>query len=177
VGFDHAVFGKAAASQAASLRALYFRTAKNMNRKGIFQWNTQYPDKARILRDIEDGTLYLLEHEGRPVAAAAVNDSLEIEDDPPPETIWSQPGPARVIHRLCVDPRLQGQGLGKRLLAGIEDAALAAGVKSLCLMVLAANPFAVGLYTSFGFTVRHTYPVEDFGEFLFIEKTAGASYA
>ncbi len=72
-------------------------------------------------------------------------------------------GEAHVLN-LCVHPRCQGQGLGRRLmLTGLEHAAQS-GADSMFLEVRPSNPTARALYDSLGFSeIGHRpeyYPAE-----------------
>jgi ribosomal-protein-alanine N-acetyltransferase len=71
------------------------------------------------------------------------------------------------INNLAVRPDLRRRGLGRRLLAGMLDAAAAAGVRRATLEVRRSNVAAIRLYEQAGFReagVRRNYytqPVED----------------
>ena len=66
---------------------------------------------------------------------------------------------------LAVAPERRGRGLGTRLLLGLIDAALAAGVRHLTLEVRVSNAEARALYRRFGFEPAGIhqcyYPNED----------------
>jgi ribosomal protein S18 acetylase RimI-like enzyme len=55
------------------------------------------------------------------------------------------------VHDLAVSPQRRGRGIGRMLLAAVEDAARAEGCCKLTLEVLDSNDRARGLYASFGF--------------------------
>jgi ribosomal-protein-alanine acetyltransferase len=55
------------------------------------------------------------------------------------------------LHSLAVDPQAEGQGVGSRLLAAAETAALARGAKSLRLEVRTDNAAAIRLYERAGY--------------------------
>jgi ribosomal-protein-alanine N-acetyltransferase len=71
------------------------------------------------------------------------------------------------INNLAVRPDLRRRGLGRRLLAGVLDAAAAAGARRATLEVRRSNLAAIRLYAQAGFReagVRRNYytqPVED----------------
>jgi ribosomal-protein-alanine N-acetyltransferase len=71
------------------------------------------------------------------------------------------------INNLAVHPDRRRRGLGRRLLAGVIDAAAALGVKRATLEVRRSNLAAIRLYEQAGFKeagVRRNYytkPVED----------------
>jgi RimJ/RimL family protein N-acetyltransferase len=58
------------------------------------------------------------------------------------------------IHGLAVDPRLQGRGIGRRLLTEARREAHRRGARRLSLRVLAPNASARALYESSGFVVE-----------------------
>jgi len=55
------------------------------------------------------------------------------------------------LHDLAVSPRFQGQGVGKHLLAALEDRARRLGCCKITLEVLEGNAVAQGLYRKLGF--------------------------
>jgi putative acetyltransferase len=70
------------------------------------------------------------------------------------------PGVAE-LKRMYVDPQARGLGLGRRLLAAIEQDACALGVRSLLLETGVRQPEALALYRSAGF--RECGPFADYG--------------
>jgi GNAT superfamily N-acetyltransferase len=59
------------------------------------------------------------------------------------------------VKRLWVDPGWRGQGLGRRLMSALEDAARALGLVALQLGTGDRQPEAVGLYESSGWLRLH----------------------
>jgi ribosomal-protein-alanine N-acetyltransferase len=76
-------------------------------------------------------------------------------------------GPDGDLANLAVAPRSRGRGIGRLLLAGVLDAARAAGVQHVYLEVRDSNERAIALYVAAGFRQfgrRRRYyrdPVED----------------
>ncbi len=58
------------------------------------------------------------------------------------------------LYSFCVHPQARGTGLGRRLLAALEDEALTRGMQRLSLEVRADNRVAMGLYRRMGFLPR-----------------------
>jgi ribosomal protein S18 acetylase RimI-like enzyme len=164
-------FQSAKKDQAEDLSAVYRRAAKNMNDKKVFQWNSSYPNHETALEDINQGWLFVLQGEAGPAAVITLNQSLDIPEEEKYGISWQGEGPYGVIHRFCVDPKYQGQGLGKQILRSAGEYAAGRGWQSLRLMVMEANRFALGLYSRMGFEVRGEFPVENHGKFLFMEKS------
>ncbi len=64
------------------------------------------------------------------------------------------------IKRMYVAPAARGQGLARRVLAHLEETARAAGAEALVLETGLAQPEAIALYESSGYT-----PVAGFGHY------------
>jgi GNAT superfamily N-acetyltransferase len=71
---------------------------------------------------------------------------------------WRRHGADAELKRLYAAPAARGRGLGRRLLATVEEAARAAGHRRLILETGDRQPEAIALYRSAGY-VR----IEDFG--------------
>ena len=86
------------------------------------QWQDQYPMRSQFVSDIEKHAYHVIMLEGVIVGGVAVFDY-----EPDYETLlegrWRQDGPYLVVHRLVVNPSVQGQGLGRRLLLYVEELA------------------------------------------------------
>ncbi|MDN5781805.1 MAG: ribosomal protein S18-alanine N-acetyltransferase [Luteimonas sp.] len=55
------------------------------------------------------------------------------------------------VLNLCIDPRMQGHGLGRRLLRALLKLAYGHGARRMFLEVRPSNPHAVALYQDEGF--------------------------
>ncbi len=60
--------------------------------------------------------------------------------------------PSAHLEVVAVDDRVEGQGVGRRLIEAIEQAVQARGARSLTLHVFARNTRARGVYERLGFT-------------------------
>lgn len=61
---------------------------------------------------------------------------------------------AGILHRLCVSPKAQHHGVGKAVLAHIEQQLRDMGVTSVRLDVFSENPYAIRLYEHNGYVQR-----------------------
>lgn len=55
------------------------------------------------------------------------------------------------MHRLCVNPVFQNQGIARRTMEHIEQEAAAKGIQAIRLDVFSQNPHALKLYRNRGF--------------------------
>lgn len=63
---------------------------------------------------------------------------------------WTTSEPALIVHRLCVDPEVQGQGTGRRLMEFVERYAVRQRFSSVRLDAYSGNPRALALYRQRG---------------------------
>lgn len=61
------------------------------------------------------------------------------------------------VANVAVDPRFQGNGIGKLLMKHAESAACARSCSRISLSVRRDNASAIGLYRSLGYIVRHDH--------------------
>jgi ribosomal protein S18 acetylase RimI-like enzyme len=115
---------------------------------GVAQWDEVYPTRADVAADAAAGTLFVARRAGRVVGAVAADAR---QDAAYAEVPWRGGEPALVVHRLCVDPDAQGQGVGSALMTHVEAHAARAGYASVRLDAYSANPVSVALYRRRGY--------------------------
>jgi ribosomal protein S18 acetylase RimI-like enzyme len=108
-----------------------------MQSNGNFQWDDTYPTPKILQKDIEEGTLSIVEHEGRIVGILALTYEEEVQYK---DIIWKdKEGKALEIHRLGVHPKCQGKKIGKKLFDFTEEYALENGYSSVRLDTYCEN--------------------------------------
>ena len=123
-----------------------------MDRQGILQWDEVYPAREDLLRDIQLSSLFVGERDCGSGKRIAVIYVLNTECYEGYETaVWQCNDGYRVIHRLCVHPDFQNQGIARQTLAHIEQEAARLGATSLRLDVFSQNPFSLRLYEHAGY--------------------------
>ncbi len=128
---------------------LYHLVVKDMNSKGLFNWNTAYP-AGKVRGDIEQGNLYIwLENE---MVVSAL--SLDKEQ---PEGYENQNWKITnvtflVVHRLAVLPGMQNQGIGEKVMKDVIRIAAEKSCRTIRLDVFTGNPGAVKLYEKLGYS-------------------------
>ena len=138
-----------------------------MEENGIPQWDAVYPTRADFLNDIHSGTLYAGTVDGTISVIFALN---KCQDEAYFSADWTYRGERFcVLHRLCVNPQFQNQGVAKKTLAYIEEKLMREGIESIRLDVFTQNPFALRLYEKAGY---HQTGTADWrkGKFILMEK-------
>ena len=142
-------FRRAGTDDLDALVALYGAAAQDMREKGIDQWDEYYPDREILAEDVESGDMTLGFLDGQLACAWVVNR----EYDPEYELgAWDHTeGDFCVLHRLCVNPAMQGRGLARQAMARMEKNALEQGFDSVRLDVFSQNLHAQRLYEKLGY--------------------------
>ncbi|MDO5293156.1 MAG: GNAT family N-acetyltransferase [bacterium] len=120
-----------------------------MKKEQIDQWDERYPDQEILREDIEKQQLYVGYVENKIVVIYVINQEFDQEYN---TGKWEyNEKPFYVLHRLCVDPKQQKQGIARSTMRHIEEELKAKGIGAMRLDVFSKNPSALRLYHSFGF--------------------------
>ena len=139
----------------------------HMRKKNIDQWDEKYPDKEILLQDINSQELFVGEIAGEIAVLFVLNQETDPEYS---NGDWTDPGrPFYVIHRLCVNPAFQNDGIGRSTMKWIEDVVSAKGIQAIRLDTFCENPIAIRLYESLGYQ-KVGYVHWRKGKFVLIEK-------
>ena len=142
-------FRRAGTDDLDELVALYGAAAQDMREKGIDQWDEYYPDREILAEDVESGDMTLGLLDGRLACAWVVNREYEPEYE---LGAWEHTeGDFCVLHRLCVNPEMQGRGLARQAMARMEKNARDQGFDSVRLDVFSQNLHAQRLYERLGY--------------------------
>ncbi|MRN56053.1 GNAT family N-acetyltransferase [Paenibacillus sp. LC-T2] len=131
---------------------LIARCVQVMQDGGSDQWDALYPSKEIISLDIERGTLFVCE-DNNAVAGIIVLDENQAEEYKSIQWVQNE-GPHLIMHRLAVDPQVQGKGIARRLIIFAENYAEHNGYKSIRLDTYNKNARALGLYSRLGYDRR-----------------------
>jgi GNAT superfamily N-acetyltransferase len=123
-------------------------TTQTMREHGIYQWDEIYPNEEIITKDVDSRSLYVLEQSGLCIAAVSLNQE---QDEAYQQVHWLGAEPVLVVHRLCVDPAYQGNGIGSGLMDFAEENAKQNAYVSIRLDTYTGNPRAVRLYERRGY--------------------------
>ncbi|EQB88440.1 GNAT superfamily N-acetyltransferase [Clostridium punense] len=122
---------------------------EEMNKHNILQWDEVYPDKNTIENDIRNKELYVGKIHSEIACVYAVNDECHEEYI---NGNWKYPKATyAVIHRMCVNPKFQNQGIGILTLNHISEKLKSEGVETIRLDAFSLNPFALKMYYKNGY--------------------------
>ena len=127
----------------------------------VIGWSRSiYPTRASAEASIRAGDMYVLEEDGRILAAAKINQKQE---DSYAKGSWTRPAKdseVMVLHTLVVDPGEAGRGIGTRFVAFYEEMAVRMGCPYLRMDTNARNAAARALYRKLGYTEVSIVPCE-----------------
>jgi GNAT superfamily N-acetyltransferase len=129
---------KAGMDRLEDVRKLLSDAVRDMNARGVTQWDENYPSLDMLLGDIETGSMFLMVDYGNVIGMIV----LTAEQEPEYLDVdWSdKEGRAVVIHRVAVHPSLQGTGIGGKLFDFAEEHALECGFSSIRIDTFSENP-------------------------------------
>ena len=116
----------------------------HMDAQGIFQWDEVYPCREVFEADLVEGTLFVGRIEGSLAGVIVLN---TFQDPEYGDVDWAYTDePVLVIHRLCVHPDAQRQGVAAQFMDFAEAYAEQQGYGAIRLDAFKTNPGAVALY-------------------------------
>jgi len=160
------VFRPASAHDFDAVVSLYSQAISHMCEIGIEQWDERYPDADLLRDDMERGEMYVLQRGGEILAVVVVNAR---QDEEYAQGDWRCGNNAAVIHRLCVHPKHQHQGIAAEVMRHAERLIAGRGYDSIRLDAFTQNPYALRLYERFGY-IRAGEVRYRKGRFVLLEK-------
>jgi len=129
--------------------AMFTGAINEMNRNGIDQWDSMYPDRNLLEEDIIKKQLFIGLYEGTIVSAYVLNREC---DEQYVNGTWKYPDSTYyVIHRLCVNPIFQNKRIGTLTMLHLENEIRKMGIDTIRLDAFTLNPYAVKMYEKLGY--------------------------
>ncbi len=131
------------------IEILIRNAVQKMEKENIHQWDEIYPAADDFVSDISEGNLYAGTINGKIAVVFALNQE---SDEQYANGKWQFPEKEYyVIHRLCVNPEFQNQGVAKITMAEIESILLKKNIHAIRLDVFSENPYSLKLYAKCGY--------------------------
>lgn len=122
-----------------------------MKIQNIPQWDEIYPNETVLSEDILKKQLYIMNIDEKTASIFVLNKECDNEYK---NGNWEFPNAEyTVVHRLCVNPKLQNQGIGKLTMRFAEKIAKDMGAETIRLDCFTKNPFAFSMYRKLGYKV------------------------
>ena len=142
-------FKKAELNNLGEIFSIYTDAIIEMERHDINQWDELYPTKEILEADIKKQELYIGLIENKIAVAYVLNEECDEEYK---DGEWEYPNSKFcVLHRICVNPEFQNQGIAKRTIVYIEEQVRQNGYDSIRLDCYTKNPFSISLYSKLGY--------------------------
>ena len=116
----------------------------HLRAQGIDQWQTGYPDRDCLERDVRTGKGYFLEEDGIPLGYDHLNGT------------WAREEPYVVVHRLALSDAARGRGAAGTAFQLVEDLCRDRGVREFRVDTDAGNHKMQHILAKQGFQYRGT---------------------
>ncbi len=136
---------------------LAVQTITHMHEHGRTQWSLDYPRKAHFKQDIDLGQLYVYVNDETIAAVYALTN----DDEPSYEAVTWSVNKALVMHRIMVDPKLQGERLGDALFHHAYQQAITRGCDGIKIDTHENNQPMLNLLKRHQFHYRGYLPAID----------------
>jgi GNAT superfamily N-acetyltransferase len=116
-------------------------------RRGIYQWNEDYPGEDVIREDIDRGHLFIIREADLCAGIIVLNELQDAEWSSVP---WAPSRRPLAVHRLLVHPDRQREGVGRALMGFAMRRGRELGCDALRFDVYSGNPELVRTYERMG---------------------------
>ncbi|MBT8303469.1 MAG: GNAT family N-acetyltransferase [Bacteroidia bacterium] len=120
-----------------SLMEITRACAIDMISKGIHQWNDHYPSKTAFINDLERNELYVLD--ANETVKGCIVISTHMDEEYKPIQWLTNNNNSIYVHRLAIEPSMQGKGYAQKLMEYAERLAKRQGFKSIRLDTFSKN--------------------------------------
>lgn len=111
-------------------------------------WTEEYPSNETIDYDLSRDALYVYKSDNKIYGAISIEEDEEVNKLP----YWNKAlEPEGEFARICVLPKSQQKGIGRKLLEFLHEEFKRRGYRGVHIIVNKHNPKALHLYDSFGY--------------------------
>ncbi len=145
------IYSKATQNETNKVFSVYSAAITNMEQQDIHQWDEIYPDLQIIAEDISKNQMYTGIIDDKVAVCFVLSEECDEEYK---NGKWQFPDSKFcVIHRLCVNPAFQNQGIATKTMEYIEKLCKSQGYDSIRLDCFTENPYSRRLYDKAGYSV------------------------
>jgi len=148
---------------------IYSSAIKRMEELNIYQWDDVYPNKELIQNDIASNTMYGY-FVNSDLCAIQVINTIQSPEYSQIQWKFKDINPL-VLHRLCVDPEFQNQGISKEMIFFAEKYAVENNFKTIRFDAFINNNISVNIYKKMGFIDSGIVNFRKGGFYCFEKKT------
>ncbi|QAT48720.1 GNAT family N-acetyltransferase [Caproiciproducens sp. NJN-50] len=124
-------FRKSTESDIEEIMSIIRQAQASLRTLGVNQWQNNYPNAGSIRSDIGHGSSYVLLKNEKIAATAAISFDGEKTYDSIYEGQWIMDQAYAVIHRIAVDGKKKGFGIGSDMIKYAERLCLEKGIYSI----------------------------------------------
>ena len=144
-------YSKANINDLEEIYSLYQNAIIAMEKDNIQQWDEIYPDKDILKEDITKNQMYIGKTDNKIAVCFVLSEECDEEYK---NGCWKYTDSRfNVIHRLCVNPLFQNQGIAAKTLEYIENLSKSEGYDSIRLDCFTQNPYSRKLYDKAGYSI------------------------
>jgi GNAT superfamily N-acetyltransferase len=125
----------------------------DMQKNNIDQWDSEYPNKEILNRDIQSQVGWVSDENGEIISYMVLNESCDEEYN---LLRWKYASPFLIIHRLFVSPSAQGKGVSSTMIKYAEQYAFENNYHSIRLDAFSLNETANVVYLKKGYELVGT---------------------
>lgn len=140
---------KAMISELAEINDIFINAIDIMDKNNIPQWDEVYPDIKTLREDIIKKQMFACEIDEQIASVFVLNNEF---DEEYVSGDWKYADETfNVVHRLCVNPLFQNQGIAKQTMCIIERLLVDINIQSIRLDAFSLKPYALKLYENLGY--------------------------
>lgn len=124
-------FRKATVNDVSHIMDIIYKAREDFKKKGIDQWQNNYPNEDIIINDIEKGYGFVLTDNDTIIGYVAVSFDGEETYDKIFDGEWLTTGEFAVVHRIAISEAYKGQKLSYIIMENVEQYCKDNGIYSI----------------------------------------------
>ena len=140
---------KAKINELDEIMNMYTSCVDGMQKANIDQWDSTYPNRKIISKDIRNKTFYIFLINDEIIGGINID---KIQDKTYLDIKWKDKGNKfLVVHRLAVRQEFWKKGIGNKLMIFAESLVKEKRLNSIRLDTYSSNPIAINFYLNLGY--------------------------